>query len=344
MRYVGVDLHKHYCMVTQMDEKGKSLVQVRLENKEEVLRNYFGQLKGNVKIAVEATGNWYHFYETLEDDSREIYLCHPQKTKAIASAKIKTDKIDSKILADLLRCNLLPTSYIPDRKTRDEREILRYRASLVNLRIQLKCKVHTILEKNGIRPPQSDIFTKKGTEYLKRLNLREVYKKELLGYLELIEEIDKKVKEVTEEIKQRTKDEPKALLLMSIPGISYYSALLLLAEIGEIERFPSAAHLCSYGGLVPSVHSSGGKTHYGSITKQGSKWIRWILTEVALHAVKGTRRFSSLYNRVSKKHGSNAGKIAVAREMLKCIYYMLKKNELFKDLEIKNSPAISSVS
>lgn len=334
MKFVGIDLHKRYSMVTEMDGKGKTLRQMRLNNDPETLTHYLHGLQPNAKIGLEATANWYYFYELIEERHPNLVLSHPLKTRAIASARIKTDKIDSATLAHLLRADLLPASYIPPREVRDTRETLRYRASLVSLRTRLKNKVHAILSKNGLDPRVSDVFGKKGLRYLKSIKVRSCYRQALDGYLQLVESLNQVIQEVTRTIEEKVKSSPKAQLLMTLPGISYYSALLILSEIGEIGRFPSAGHLCSYGGLVPSVHSSGGKTRYGRITKQGSSWIRWILVEVSHHAVNGSTRFRALYHRVSKKHGKNAARVAVARKMLKVIYFMLRKNEGFRDYPI----------
>jgi len=134
MIYIGIDYHKRYSVATQMDETGKILSQIRLSNDSDTLLGYLRGLPKGTKIALEATGSWYYFYEMAEGMGLDIHLAHPLKTRAIAAARIKTDKIDSAILAHLLRTNLLPTSYIPTRATRDAREILRYRASLVFLR------------------------------------------------------------------------------------------------------------------------------------------------------------------------------------------------------------------
>lgn len=345
MKYIGIDFHKSYSIITEKDEAGKTLRQFRLNNDPSSLTNYLDQLDGkSSKIALEAIGNWYYFYELIEDKDIDLILAHPLKTKAIASAKIKTDKIDSAMLADLLRVDLLPKSYIPNRETRDAKEILRYRASLVCIRTSIKNRIHAILSKNGLFPKFSDLFGKAGLEYLSGLELRESYQVALRGYLSLGEVLNKLIKEVTEEIKKITEKDEDALLLTSIPGIKYYSACLIKSEIGEIGRFQYPEKLCSFGGLVPSVHSSGGKTQYGGITRQGSKWLRWILTQIAIHAVKGTVKFSKLYYRVRKKHGNNAAKIAVARELLRTIYFMLKKKEVFKDSlsgTEKQVPAIS---
>jgi transposase len=288
------------------------------------LRGYAKALPEGTQIALEATGHWYYFYELLEDIGHKIHLAHPIKTRAIAEAKIKTDRIDSSILAHLLRADLLPTSYIPPKQIRDIREVLRYRASLVSLRTSIKNKIRAILSKNGITIKKSDIFGKKAIKQLKGLQLRDCYKIALEGYIRVGEAINELLKEVSKWIESVVDETEEARLLMTIPGIGYYSALLIVSEIGDIRRFPSARKLCSYAGLVPSVHSSGGRTRYGSITKQGSRWLRWILIELSYHFVNGSTRMRRIYWRVRDRHGANTAKVAVAREMLKVIYYVLR--------------------
>ena len=327
--YVGVDYHKRYTVATQMDPQGVILSQVRLKNDPDSLRTFASSLPPGSKIALEATEGWYYFYEMLESYCPEIYLAHPLKTRAIAEARIKTDKIDSAILAHLLRANLLPTSYIPPREIRDVREILRYRASLVSLRTSIKNKVHAILSKNGVVMTYSDVFGKKALCSLDLLPLRVCYRQELQGYLQCIDTLKHLIAEVSETIKGLAEENPQARLLITIPGISYYSSLLIISEIGDIGRFPSAKKLCSYAGLVPRVHSSGGKTRYGSITKQGSKWLRWILVELSYHFIQGSPRLKCLYARIAESHGRNTARVAVAREMLKIMYVMLRDNRAF---------------
>ena len=328
--YIGVDYHKKYSFATKLDEEGNILEQVRLSNDPENLLRYFDNLPSGSKIALEATGSWYYFYELLESKCPDIYLSHPLKTRAIAEARIKTDKIDSGIIAHLLRANLLPTSYIPPREIRDIREVLRYRASLISLRTSIKNKIWAIISKNGISPEFSDIFCKAGIKYLRALCLRSCYREAVDGYLNILEVLNCLIQEVGQRIKKIAEDNPDAKLLTTIPGISYYSALLIISEIGEIGRFASARKLCSYAGLVPSVHSSGGKTRYGSITKQGSKWLRWILVELSHHFINGSRSMEKMYLRISKSHGKCTARVAVARKMLKIIYYMLKDKRPYR--------------
>ena len=324
--YVSIDYHKRYAVATSMDDKGQVVETVRLKNEPGDLIGFVDRLPEDSKIAIEATGNWYDFFELLEGKSPEIHLAHPLKTRAIAEARIKTDKIDSTILAHLLRTDLLPESYIPPR---DIREVLRYRASLVSLRTALKNRIHAILSKNGIIVEYTDNLGKGAKTQLKALEVRSCYRLGIDGYIRLTETLQQLIDEVTKTIEGIVENNPQAKLLTTIHGIGYYSALLIVSEISDITRFPNAKKLCSYAGLVPSVYSSGGKTRHGNITKLGSKWLRWILIELSQHFSKSYNRLERMYARIAYKHGKNTARVAVAREMLKIIYSMLTHNRPF---------------
>ncbi len=145
MEYVGLDVHRKYTYLTHMDASGKILRQGLVANAE-ILQALPGQ-PGEAKVVMEATGNWYHLYDLLEEVVAEIYLAHPLKTRVIAEARVKSD---SEALAHLLRTDLLPCSYIPPREVRNLRDLLRYRAALVRVRTGLKNRVHALLAKNGL--------------------------------------------------------------------------------------------------------------------------------------------------------------------------------------------------
>ena len=330
--YIGIDLHKQTSYVTKMNAQGKILEQRNLRNDPETLRGYFAQQPADTRFAVEATGNWMYLYELIEERDPDLVLAHPLKTKAIASARIKTDKIDSTILAHLLRTDLLPAAYIPPRAVRDTREVLRYRAALVRVRTSLKNRIAALIAKTGLRPPTKTAVGVKSRRFLATAPVRPCYRLALDGYLRLLEHLTEEIQRVTEVITTQVEQDPQAQLLCTMPGIGAYSALLILSEIGDIRRFPDGRHLCSYAGLVPSVYASGGKTRLGRLTKQGSKWLRWILVECSVHAITGAPQFRSLYTRVARKHGPNTGRVAVARAMLKTIYAMLTNREAFRPI------------
>ena len=330
MYYVGVDFHKNYSVATIMDQHGNIVKRLRFLNTEEAINDFARSIPPGSHLAFEATFNWYFFYEILEQYPIHIFLAHPLKTRLIAEAKIKTDKIDSTTLAHLLRTNFLPTSYIPPKYIRDLRELLRLRASLVSLRTSLKNCIRTVLSKRGLSCPYSNILGKKAVNFLKNLNLPEPYNTELLFYLLLAESSNNLISQLSPIIKDMAQNNSDAMLLTSIPGISYFSALLIVAEIGDISRFSSPKKLASFAGLVPSVRSSDGKSTHGPITKQGSKWLRWILVELSHHFTNASPGLNRIFRNVSSKHGVHKARVAVAREMLTIIFHMLTDKRTFR--------------
>lgn len=230
MMYAGLDLHKNFSVITIVDAQGKEMVkQKKLPNNGEIVE-IFQEFDEPVAIAVEATRSWYWLYDLLEKNGMVVKLVHPLKTKAIASAKVKNDKIDSRILANLLRADLLPLSYVPPKPIRMQRELLRYRASLVRIQTGIKNRVHVILAKNNISHNFSDLFGKQGKEFLSSLSLPEVYRSALNGYLSVLGELEGQIKVVDKMVVVSAKDDEDAGLLITIPGIAYYSALLIKSE------------------------------------------------------------------------------------------------------------------
>jgi transposase len=338
MLYVGIDFHKNYSFITEMDESGDVKRQTKIANDRTTLTNYINKLPGQSKLAIEATCNWYYFYELVEDHDLDIFLAHPLKTKAIASARLMNDKVSSETLAHLLRADLLPTAYIPDQNTRDIREVLRMHAFLIAQRTRLKNRVHAILMKNGLDCPYTDIFGKKSLVWLNDLALRACYQDAIASYTRLAEAFNNELQLLKQMIAELAYEHPYAQILDTHPGISYYSGLLIAVEIGDIKRFPNAGKLCSYAGLVPTLHASGGKVRLGSITKQGSKWLRWILVECSLHAIMKSAHYQNLYHRVAQKHGKGTARVAVARSMLRAIYVMLKFKRNYRERKLRSAP------
>lgn len=339
--YIGVDLHKQCAFVTRINERGQVLEQRRVENTEADIEAYFGSLATDTRVVMEACSQWIAFYERVERFVSDITLAHPLRVKAIASARIKTDKIDATILAQLLWADLIPAAYIPAQEIRHLRELLRLRVSLVSLQTAIKCRVHAVLEKSGVRHHYTELFGKRGLAWLQAVELQPVYRQAVESYLAVFKMIQAQLQQINAALHHEITVTPEAQLLTTIPGLSVLGALLILSEIGDIQRFPSSDHLCSYAGLVPSVYSSGGKTKHGRLTKQGSKYLRWMLVEAAIHAARKDQRLAALHKRVAAKQGTHSARIAVARQLLRTIYAMLKKNEGFRLQPINSSSASS---
>ena len=211
---------------------------------------------------------WYNIYECLRKRHLDIRLSNPTKTRAIASAKIKTDKLDAVKLADLLRGGYIAECYVPNKRIMELGDIVRHRSALVRMRTKLKNKVHSITLMKGIEASDVDLtrtFTKGDMD---KLEGHDDYR--INGCLRVIKSLNDEINTVSKRILLLAIEDEIAKLLMMIPGIGYYySALLIISEIGEINRFPNSYHLCSYAGLVPSTYSSGGVTHYGRQHNKG---------------------------------------------------------------------------
>jgi transposase len=327
MRNVGLDVHKKYTYYTEVDELGAVLRRGKVSNEE--LPSLFADEQPR-RAVLEAGRNWYHFFDSLEGLVEEVQLAHPLRTRAIAAAKVKTDKVDSATLAQLLRANLIPTAYTAPVHVREEREVLRYRASLVGLRTRVKNKIHAVVAKRGLICPWSDLFGKNGRLWLAAAPLPIVYRQTVEGYLRLLDGVNAEIDLVTDEVKQRVQLSDQAKLLMTIPGIGMYSGLLLLAEIGDIQRFPAREHLISYAGLAPIVRSSGGKTRYGPISKQGSPWLRWILVQAAHVAPKHDPDIRERFKTAAARRGNKVATVDLARHILKIVYQVLKTGRPYR--------------
>lgn len=332
MLYTGLDLHRSFSYITTVNDRGKIIGQKKLPSNGEVVE-FLKEFDETMEVAIEATPSWYWLYDRLEEEGFEVKLSHPLKTKAIAYAKVKTDKVDSATLAHLLRSDLLPLSYVPEKPVRLNRELLRYRASLVKIQTEVKNKIHSILAKNNVSHGYSDLFGKQGMAFLGSLSLAENYKIALEGYLSVLDTVRQEIKVASRRVQRLAEEDRDAMLLMTVPGVGYYSALLIKSEIGDVKRFPSAKQLCSYAGLVPSTYASGNTCYHGHITKQGSRWLRWILIEAAIHAVKRPGPLRRFYYKVERQRGGKVAKVATARKLLEWMYHMMRDGKIFQQLE-----------
>lgn len=328
--YIGVDLHKKTCYVTVMNADGKIKIQREFSTDTDRVAKFF-KLYPDVPVAVESTMNWIPFYENLESLGCKVSLSNPLQTKAIAHARIKNDKVDSRVLADLLRTGFLPTAYIQPRSIRDLKELVRERAHFVQMRTQIKNKIHSVLFKTNIKHEFSCLYGKAGMKWLAELELRDIYRRELDRYIETLQHLNEQVNKISEIIENNAKLDFDCKLLMTIPGISYYSALMIKSEIGDIARFKNAAKLCSYAGLIPSTYASADKIRTGRITKRGSKWLRKTLIDSITSGSRNPNVVSATYKRLKKSKGTGKAKVAAARKLLTIIFAMLTDQQPFRE-------------
>jgi transposase len=318
--------------MTALEARGKILQAGTVTNEKLALRRYFRQFRGKeVQVAVEACGFWPAFREVVEPEVKRLVLVHPQRVKAIASAKLKNDRVDSATLAHLLRCDLLPESWKADRGTQARRQQVRLRATLVRHRTRLKNQVHAVLHQQGLRSPVTDVFGKRGRLWLAEVKLPVQARESVNVCLRLLDGYSEEIQKQNLQLSEKAKQDKRAEWLMTIPGIGECSAMMLLAEIGDIRRFQDKEALCSYAGLVPRVRESAGKAARSGITRQGSPWMRWILVEAAQVATRCSPAAKRYYERLARKKHKHVARVALARKLLIAVYALLRDGVMFDE-------------
>jgi transposase len=306
--------------VTVLDADGHQLESRKLGTEKWELLEYFGKVAKPASVAVEATFNWYYFLNVVEPLGLELHLVHPWKTRAIASARIKHDRLDSRVLAELLRTGFLAEAWIAPPEVREQRQLLRYRVHTVQWATRAKNSIHGVLNRHGIRSPLRSPFGPRGRAWLAEAELPETDRWEVNGQLARLDLLRQQLGELDREIRKRSEASPIAQALEQIPGIGPFIASLLIAEIGDVRRFPTAKHLASYTGLVPSLYASGERRWGGAITKQGSTVLRWALVQAA-HRAAQSPRFQAFYQRQQARHGAGKATVALARKLAVIAYY-----------------------
>lgn len=319
--YMGIDYHKRNVAITLGDKEGRILEQVDLENHTEIIRGFFSQFP-KVECAVESCRGYEWLVEMLQDMSHTIHVGDSRSIKQITQSRCKTDKIDSRILMELLAKGYLPTTYKPTAKEREYRELLRHRSTLVRTATRSKLRVHALLDKEnkGIRFP----FTVQGRKQLEQLELTESRREILDRELAVIDFAEEHAHKQELRIRRLASREPDVARLRTIPGFDVLMAMAFLAEVGDVGRFKTADQVAAYIGLVPRVYASGKTKRCGRITKTGSKFMRWMLVQAAWSAIKASPNLRLRFATIGRRRGQKVAIIAIARKLATIAFRVLR--------------------
>jgi transposase len=249
---------------------------------------------------------------------------HPLRCKAIASARLKNDKVDARTLAHLLRADLLPEAWIAPKQVRDLRTKLRFRVRLTRTQGAFRNRVHAVLADHGVVVEPGSLWTKAGRAWLQGLDLPPVARRVVDDSVAVIDAIEPLVTRLVKEIRAHAKPDPRIDALTTVPGVGVIIAMTLVAEIGDIARFPSPRKLCAWAGLTPNVRNSADHVRHGHISKQGSPWVRWILIEAA-HKAKTRPPYAKPAADITQRRGRKIATVAIARKLLARCYWLLKE-------------------
>lgn len=341
--HIGVDYHKAYTHLVVQDGGGKVLRSGKVKNDPRSLSNFLAPYLENSHAVMEASRNWTVMYDWLDELCDDVVLAHPLKVKAIADAKIKTDKIDATILAHLLRADLIPEAYVPCEAARALRQALRERMFFVRLRTMVKNRVVTIFdrypEQTRALREMSDLFGKIGRGQLALLPVSTIDREHIDRALAFIDDINQRIRESEKTIRRFSTDNADVKRLKTMPGVGEFFARLIAAEIDDVTRFRSAKKLAAYAGLVPSTYASGGKCWNGRIIKAGNKWLRWAFVEASIPAMRAEPALKFEYERLKATKGANRAKVAVARKLLTIAYQMLRDQRDYERRDALERPS-----
>ncbi len=337
-QYIGCDAHKQYSVFCALDEKGHASATWRVEHTRKEMRAFLESLPTHSPIAVETVGNWYWLIDEMEQAGHQPQLAHARDAKKMMGKINKTDKLDARGLATLLRNGTLPAVWIPSGPLRDQRELPRMRMVLVRMRTTLKNRIHATFAKYAIRFKESDVFGKAGRQELEaRLNELPVEtQRSVKEELVLLDQLGVQIERIEEHIHQVVQAAREMQLLDTLPGVGPVLAIVQALEIGDVERFPGPDHLASYSGTVPRIHESGGKRYDGRTRPDVNRYLKWAFVEAANVIVLNQKRWEDrhvvqLYQRIRKHKGHAKAVVAVARHLAESAYWVLKKGEPYRE-------------
>ena len=325
-QYVGIDLHRRRSVIVRMAEDGQVLAVDQILNDPVELSKAVAKAGPDPEVALESTYGWYWAVDLLQEDGYNVHLVHALGLHW-DTRRVKNDVRDSTELANRLRRGDLPESYIAPPEQRELRELVRYRFKLTSLRTSAKAQIHAVMAKEGILPTLDDMFGPGGRQLIAQMPFDGAYKLRVDSLLELLDHYARQLVVVEAELAHRLAGHAGYQAIQAIKGVGPIMAAIFVAEIGDVSRFPTARHLCSWAGLTPSHRESDTKVQRGHITKQGNHLVRWAAIE-AVARYHGGPTVAPTYQRVARRRGRNIGRVAAARKLLSLVYYGLRDGNI----------------
>jgi transposase len=327
-RSIGLDVHRDFCQVAIADG-GRARSAGRIATSVQQLELFARSLAPTDRVVLEATGNALAIAGILEPRVAEVVLAHAKQVRAISHARVKTDTVDAKVLADLLAADLIPAVWIGDERARMLRGLVSRRRGLVKRRTQIKNEISAVLHRNlkGANPA-SDPFGTKGRAWIAAQQLPIDERLTVDGCMRQLDFLGGELSQIDEIIAQQALGDEDVRRLMTIPGIDVVTAATLAAVIGDVRRFPTSRQLVGYLGLHPTIRQSGtGPARHGRLSKEGSAAARHVLVEAAWSAAKSPGPLRAFAQRTAARRGRHVATVAVARKLAVLAWHLLTRGE-----------------
>ena len=326
LRFIAIDIHKHSLMIGGIDAHKHIVLPPRRVELSRWPQWAQANLLPTDAVVIEATTNAWAIYDLLAPLLGRAVVVHPAKVKLIAASRVKTDKVDVLSLAQLLRADLLPEVWVPPQHVRELRALLSHRRRLVSLQTTAKNRLHSVLHRLNLRPPDGELFAQKQRAWWQALDLWPTERLRVEQDVATLDHVAPQIAAVDADLRRLSTSKEWAEQvpdLVQLPGIALFSAMTILGAVGDSTRFPSAKKLVGYAGLGAGVHDSG-KTHRDKrITKQGRRELRYVLIEAARAASQSHPYWKRTFAQLEKRIGEGKALVAIARKLLIVVWHVL---------------------
>src|SRR5882724_3590035 len=324
MIIIGVDYHPSFQTIAFLMEETGEYGEQELNQGDGEAERFYRELKERgvgVRVGMEATGHARWFERLLAELGFELWIGDPAVIKTKRVRKQKTDREDARLMLKLLLENRFPRNWVPSPENRDLRQLLWHRHRLVQMRTRIMNQLQAVAMNEGYRWKKK-LFSEKGRGLLEKLPLAPWASRRRKELLELLDQLDPKIAELTAAVEQEAKKRPEVLLLMTHPGVGPITGLVYVLVIGTPNRFPCGKQIGSYIGLIPSEDSSAGRQRLGHISKQGNALLRYLLGEASQAAVRTNADWRRRYVHLAMRRQKSIAKVAMARKLGVRLYWM----------------------
>jgi len=343
MKFVGVDLHKQTITVVVVDAAKKMLSRKRFSNLMSAQIAQFLKSLGDFELTVEATASYEWFVQLVEPFAKRVVLAHPGKLRIIAESTRKSDKLDAKVLAEMLAQGQIPASYRPTPRQRAHRQLVRQRQFWQRKITGVRNKIRRILSDYNL--DRSDLFAAVGQAWLKTATVSDVDRFCLDQLVDEWNDLVKRLEATEQKLREFAKlgsdqEQLDRALLRTVPGVGWVTSEVVLAELADWRRFSSLKKTVAYAGLAPGQRESAGKRKNLHIEKTGSPLLRWVLVQAAWQLARRSPKWRTIYENLKARIGTKKAIVAVSRRLLTICVTLLKRQEVYR--EITSSPSSES--
>ncbi|MDE3179817.1 MAG: IS110 family transposase [Acidobacteriota bacterium] len=323
MLIIGNDFHSRYQVIAMLDRESGEVERRRLEHTNGEVRTFYASLPKPALVGIESTSYTLWFAELMNELGHELVTGDAAKIRASETRKQKYDGRDAMHMMELLAEGKFPRIWLPGAEDRDVRVLLHHRHFLVAMRTRAKNGLQALAMNRNLCLG-AKLWTVAGQQAFQALDLREAPARRRQDLLQLRGQLDGWIQELDERLKEEVEKRPEAKRLQTHPGVGPLTALATVVVLGPVERFPHGRKVASYLGLIPSEHSSGGRQHFGHLTKQGNRLLRFLLIEAATSACRCDPELKQDYKRLAFRHGWAKARVAVGRKLAIRLYIMLR--------------------